>query len=268
MLRLLALLYGLVAAALFAAAALYLVVFLAYHIVPQKWREPIYTRVIGNRYIPAIDAEAGGRADDAVYMNLGLLAAFIIPHSLMAREGFKRVWTKIVPRPIERSTYVIVASLLLAALYWFWQPIPEFVWPKEGTLLAHTNTQGRIAFQVFFWAGWAITFLASLSAAPGELMGLRQTWLYFRGQPYTPPPLRTPGLYRLVRHPGMLGLIIAVWATPVMTLGHMLFALVMSFYIVVGAWLEEKDLVTLYGQEYLDYKQRTSMLLPLRWRRG
>ena len=174
--RLLALLYGLLGAALFAAAALYLPVFLGYQVVPKTWQDPIYTRVIANRYIPAIDGEAGGRADDAVYMNLALLAAFLIPHSLMARESFKRLWTRIVPRPIERSTYVIIASLLLGLLYWFWQPIPEFVWPNEGTslgsLLANTNTDpSRLGFLIPFCAGWAITFLASLSAAPGELTG-------------------------------------------------------------------------------------------------
>ncbi len=266
--RTLALLYGLLAAALFAAATLYLPLFLAYHIVPQDWREPIYTVPIGNRYLPAIDAESGGRADDAVLNNLGLLLAFVIPHSLMARQGFKRVWTRIVPQTIERSTYVIVAALLLGALLWFWKPIPEFVWPAEGTILANTNTQFRIVFQVAYWTGWAITFLSSLMAAPGELTGLRQTWLYFRGREYTPPPLRTPGLYRVVRHPGMLGMIIAFWSTPVMTLGHMLFAGVLTLYIIVGAFLEERDLVSLYGDAYRDYQRRTSMLLPLRWRRG
>lgn len=266
--RLLVLLYGLIGAAMFAATTLYLPVFLAYHIVPKTWREPIYSRTVANRYIPAIDSEAGGRADDALLINLGLLVAFAIPHSLMARAGFKRIWTRIIPQPMERSTYVIIASLLLAALFWFWKPIPEFVWPLEGTMLATTDTQFRTVFQTFFWAGFAITFLSALMVAPGELTGMRQAWLYFRGQAYSPPPLRTPLLYRLVRHPGMLGLLIAFWASPVMTLGHMLFALVMSLYIVVGAWLEEKDLVELYGDAYLDYKRRTSMLLPLRWRRG
>ena len=266
--RLLALVYGLVAAAMFAAATLYLPIFLAFYVVPKTWREPIYSRTIANRYIPAIDSEAGGRADDAVLINLGLLAAFAIPHSLMARDSFKRVWTRIIPQPIERSTYVIVASLLLAAQFWFWKPIPEFVWPLEGTILATTDSQFRLVFQIFFWAGIAITFLSALMVAPGELTGLRQVWHYFRGQTYAPPPLRTPLFYRFVRHPGMLGLLIAFWASPVMTLGHMLFALVMSIYIVIGARLEERDLVKLYGDAYRDYQRNTSMLLPLRWRRG
>lgn len=268
MLRLLALVYGIVGAVLFAVTGLYLVVFLAYYVVPKDWREPIYTRTIAGRYIPAIDSEAGGRADDALIMNLALLAAFAIPHSLMARQGFKRVWTKIVPAPIERSTYVIISSLLLALLFWFWKPIPEFIWPQEGTFLAATNTQWRIVFQVLFWTGWAINTVAVSSIGGSDLLGLRQTWLYFRGEPYTPPPMRTPGLYRLVRHPAMLGLLIALWATPVMTLGHMLFSVVMSGYIVIGILLEEKDLVALYGDAYSEYRQRTSMLLPLRWRKA
>lgn len=268
MLRFLVLLYGLVGAAMFAAAMVYLPVFLAYYVVPKTWREPIYARTIANRYIPAIDSEAGGRADDALYVNLGLLAAFVVPHSLMARHGFKRHWTKVVPQPIERSTYVIISTLLLAALFWFWQPIPEIVWPLEGTFLATTNTQFRTVFQVFFWGGIAMAVLSVLLVAPADLIGLRQTWLYFRGQAYSPPPLRTPLLYRLVRHPLMLGLLFAFWSSPVMTLGHLLFSLVMSCYIAAGVWLEEKDLVKLYGAAYLEYKQRTSMLLPLRWRRG
>jgi methanethiol S-methyltransferase len=181
MLRLLALLYGLLAAAVFAAVMLYLPIFLGYYVVPKTWRESIYTRTIANRYIPAIDSEAGGRADDALLINLGLLAMFAIPHSLMARAGFKRIWTKIIPQPVERSTYVIIAGLLLAVLYWFWKPIPEFVWPLEGTFLATTNTQARLVFQVFFWTGFAITVLSSLIVAPGELTGLRQTWHYFVG---------------------------------------------------------------------------------------
>lgn len=267
MLRLLVLLYGLFGAAMFAAAMIYLPVFLAYYVVPKTWREPIYSLTIANRYIPAIDSEAGGRADDALYVNLGLLAAFAIPHSLMARHGFKRHWTKIVPQPVERSTYVIIATLLLAALFWFWQPIPEIVWPLQGTFLATTNTQFRLVFQICFWAGIAISVLSVLMVAPADLIGLRQTWLYFREQPYSPPPLRTPLFYRLVRHPLMLGLLLAFWSSPVMTLGHILFALVMSMYIFIAVWLEEKDLVRLYGDAYLDYKQRTSMLLPLRWRR-
>jgi protein-S-isoprenylcysteine O-methyltransferase Ste14 len=270
MLRLLALLYGIVGALLFNAVILYQVLFLANYVVPKDWREPIYSRTIANRYIPAIDAEVGGgRADLAVYTNLGLLAAFLIPHSLMARAGFKRAWTRIVPPPIERSTYVIISSLLLATVFWFWQPIPEMIWPLEGSFLAYTDSSpARTVFQVLYWAGWGLVALSMASLAPLDLMGLRQTWLYFRGRPYTPPPLRTPTLYRLVRHPMMLGLLIAFWSTPVMTLGHALYAVVMSVYVLAGILLEERDLAAAHGEGYLDYKRRTSMLLPLRWRRG
>ena len=268
MLRLLALVYGLIAAVVFAAVTLYLPVFIGYYAVPLDWREPIYRKIIAGRYIPAIDAETGGRPDDAILVNLALLAAFIVPHSLMARANFKRVWTRIVPQPIERSTYVLVAGLLLAVLYWYWRPIPEIVWPVEGTPLATTNTTLRPVFQTVFWLGWAIVVLAAVLVAPADLIGLRQVWSYFRGGEYTPPPMRTPFVYRLVRHPFMLGLLLAFWATPVMTLGHLLFALVMSVYIVLGIVLDERDLVSLYGDAYRDYQRRTSMLLPLRWRRG
>jgi protein-S-isoprenylcysteine O-methyltransferase Ste14 len=268
MLRLLALLCGLVGAALFAAVALYLVVFLAYYIVPEARRNQIYRTIIGHRYIPVVDAELTVSSDEAIQIDLALLAAFIIPHSLMARRGFKRVWTKIVPQPIERSTYVIVSSLLLATLIWNWESILEVIWPLEGTFLAETNDRFRTTFQVLFWAGWAINVIAVASLGGSDLLGLRQTWAYFRGREYAPPEFRTPGLYRFVRHPAMLGLLIALWATPVMTLGHALFSLVMSLYIFVGIWLEERDLAALYGDAYVQYKRRTSMLLPLRWRRG
>jgi methanethiol S-methyltransferase len=164
MLRLLALLYGILGAILFNAVNLYHIVFLANQVVPRDWRENIYSRTIFNRYLPAIDAEVGGgRFDDALYIDAALLALFLIPHSVMARASFKRVWTKIIPQPIERSTYTIVSSLLLGALFWFWQPIPEPIWPVEGTILAGTDSQLRIVFQVLFWSGWALVSLSMLS---------------------------------------------------------------------------------------------------------
>jgi protein-S-isoprenylcysteine O-methyltransferase Ste14 len=264
MLRLLVLLYGLVGALMSLAVTLYLVVFLAYYVVPTKWRKPIYTQTIGNRFIPAVDSEAGGRPDDALKVDLALLAAFVIPHSLMARKSFKRLWPKIVPQPIERSTYVIVSSLLLAMLFWFWDPIADVIWP---TSVPPDDTQFRLVFQTVFWAGWAINTIAITSIGGADLLGLRQAWAFFRGREQPSAEFRTPGLYRFVRHPAMLGLILSVWATPIMTLGHALFALTMSLYIFVGILLEERDLVSLYGDAYKDYKRRTSMLLPLRWRR-
>ena len=267
--RLLAFVYGLVAYLLAQAAVLYLPLFLAYYVVPEDRKEQIYhTPLVGRYTLRAIDAESGGRADDALLVNLLLLAAFMVPHSLMARQGFKRVWTKIVPRPIERSTYVLVSALLLGLLYWFWKPIPENVWPLEGTLLAETNTYLRPVFQTAFWLGWALAIAASFTMDDFDLFGVRQTYAYFRGREYAPPAFKTPLLYRFVRHPMMLGLLIAFWATPVMTLGHMIFSGTMTLYIVVGIWLEERSLAAAHGDAYLDYKRRTSMLLPLRWRRS
>jgi protein-S-isoprenylcysteine O-methyltransferase Ste14 len=251
------------------AAVLYLPLFLGYYVVPKDRREQIYaTPVIDRHVLRAIDAESGGRADDALLINLALLAGFVVPHSLMAREGFKRLWTRVVPRPIERSTYVLVSGLTLALLFWFWKPIPETVWPMEGTILANTDAQFRVVFQTAFYFGWALVILSTFAIDHFDLFGLRQVYLYLRGREYTPTAFKTPLLYRWVRHPMMLGLLIAIWATPVMTLGHMVFSGVMTLYIVVGILLEERSLAAAHGDAYLDYKRRTSMLLPLRWRRS
>lgn len=267
--RLLAFVYGLLAYLIGMAAVMYLPLFLGYYVVPKDRKEQIYsTPVLNGHALRAIDAESGGRADDAVLVNLALLAAFVLPHSLMAREGFKRAWTKVVPRPIERSTYVLISGLTLGLLYWYWKPIPEIVWPLEGSILATTDTRLRPVFQTAFYLGWALVILSTFAIDHFDLFGLRQVYLYLRGREYTPTAFKIPLLYRLVRHPMMLGLLVAFWATPVMTLGHMLFSGVMSLYIVVGIWLEERTLATAHGDPYLEYKRRTSMLLPLRWRRS
>ena len=266
--RFLALLYGLVAYLVGLATVLYLPVFLGFYVMPEQWRERIYRLpVYDGLFLKAIDSEIGGRADYALLIDLLLLAAFVVPHSLMAREGFKRVWTRLVPRPIERSTYVLISGLLLGVLYWFWQPIHEIVWPLEGTVLANTDTQLRLVFQILFWFGWLLLVASTFMIDHFDLFGLRQVWLYFRGRPYEPPRFKSPLLYRYMRHPMMLGILIGIWATPVMTLGHMIFSGVLSLYIVVGIWLEERGLAAAHGEPYLDYKRRTSMLLPLRWRR-
>jgi protein-S-isoprenylcysteine O-methyltransferase Ste14 len=266
--RLLALLYGLAAYAVFTLSLAYLVVFLAYHVVPEQFHEPIYSTRIAGFPIRGIDAEGSGSPDDALLTNLLLLAAFVVPHSVMARDGFKRVWTRIVPHTIERSTYVLVSGLLLILLMTFWKPIPEIIWPLPDTLLAGTNYQLRPLFQTLYWCGWLLALVSSFMIDHFDLTGLRQVWSYFRGRDYSPPAFKSPWLYRLVRHPSMLGMLIAFWATPVMTLGHLLFSLVMSAYILVGITLEERSLAAAHGEPYLQYKQRTSMLLPLRWRRS
>jgi protein-S-isoprenylcysteine O-methyltransferase Ste14 len=261
--RLLALLYGLVAWAISTFALIYLVLFLAVHVVPEQWREPLYSARIAGFPIRSIDAQGSGRADDALLTNVLLLAAFALPHSIMARERFKRVWMRIVPRPIERSTYVLISGLLLILLMTWWKPIPEPIWPQPGTILAGTNDQLRPLFQTLYWFGWILAFVSTTAIDYCELMGLRQVWSYFRRHQTEPARFRIPWLYRYVRHPMMLGMLIAFWATPVMTLGHLLFSLVMSAYILIGIALEEKSLAAALGEPYLQYKRSTSMLLPL-----
>jgi protein-S-isoprenylcysteine O-methyltransferase Ste14 len=179
--RFLALIYGLVAYVAFLASLVYLLLFLGYFVVPVKYQEQLYSQRIFNQPLRAIDAEGSGRADDALWIDLLLLAAFVVPHSVMARDGFKRAWTKVVPQPIERSTYVLISSLLLLLLFTYWKPIPENIWPLAGSILSQTNERFRIAFQVMFYFGAALVLLSSFMIDHFELTGLRQVWSYFRG---------------------------------------------------------------------------------------
>jgi protein-S-isoprenylcysteine O-methyltransferase Ste14 len=173
----------------------------------------------------------------------------------MARPGFKKAWTKFIPEPIERSTYVLLSSILLAFVYWNWQTMNAIVWDVHGTIL------GSVLY-ILFWAGWALVLLSTFMINHFDLFGLRQTFLYFDKKEYTPVKFVTPFLYKYLRHPLMTGFIIAFWATPVMTSGHLLFAVVTTGYIVVGAMLEEKDLLDTLGEDYRAYRQCVGMLIP------
>ena len=212
---------------------------------------------VGNVVVPkGIDDGAIGSVSVAIAVNLVLLSLFAIQHSVMARPAFKRWWTQIVPPPAERSTYVLASSLVLILLFWQWRPLPEVVWQVENLL-------GRGVAWSLFCAGWCVVLLSTFLINHFDLFGLRQVYLYATGQPYTSLRFRTPSLYRLVRHPIMLGFVIAFWATPSMSQGHLMFAAVTTAYILVAIQLEERDLLAYHGQEYAGYRQQVRMLLPI-----
>jgi protein-S-isoprenylcysteine O-methyltransferase Ste14 len=211
---------------------------------------------IGNLVVPkSIDTGSRASPAETVTVDLLLLGLFAIPHSVMARPRFKRWWTRFVPLPVERSTYVLVSSLLLALLFWQWRPMPGVVWQVERPVAV-------AAVWVSFTVGWLVVLISTFLIDHFDLFGLRQVYLYAVGKPYSPPPFRTPGLYRFVRHPIMLGFVIAFWATPVMTWGHLIFAGMTTAYIIVGIHLEERDLRSAIGSTYEEYQKQVSMILP------
>jgi protein-S-isoprenylcysteine O-methyltransferase Ste14 len=173
----------------------------------------------------------------------------------MARPAFKRWWTKFVPEPMERSTYVLLSSLALLLLYWQWQPLTGVVWSV-------THPAARTAIAAVFWLGWLTLLASTFMIDHFDLFGLRQGWRAFKAVPYTHPPFVQRGLYQHVRHPIMLGFLLAFWATPDMTQGHLLFSIATTAYIVIGILLEERDLVRFIGESYRQYQQRVPMLLP------
>jgi methanethiol S-methyltransferase len=197
----------------------------------------------------------------ALLINAGLLSAFAIQHSGMARQGFKRAWAKIIPRPLERSTYVFAASLALLMVVQFWEPLPGVVWTVHNAVAVKF-------LEVFFWSGWALLFICTVLIDHFDLFGLKQAWKYWRNEPYEPPAFRTPGPYRLVRHPLYLGFLIAFWSAPRMTSGHLFFAVMCTTYILVAIQLEERDLVAFHGESYRMYRRGVSMLLPLPGRKS
>lgn len=230
--------YGLVAYVLFLGGFLYACGFMANVVVPR-----------------GIDAEATTSFGTAMLVNTLLIGLFGLHHSVAARPTFKRWWTQFVPPPIERSTYVFVASLLWILLLWQWQPMPQRIWTIEHPV-------GRNAMWVLFALGWAAVPLVSFLIDHFDLFGLRQVWLHFRGKECKPAPFVMPAVYRIVRHPLMWGWLVAFWATPDMTAGHLLFAATNTVYILIAIRLEERNLADFHGESYARYREQVPMLLP------
>ncbi|MDZ7717773.1 MAG: NnrU family protein [Balneolaceae bacterium] len=238
--RILSFIYGIVAYVIFLGSFLYAIAFVGDFWVPKT----INT---------GTDASSLGTA---LLVNAGLLGLFAVQHSVMARQGFKKWWTRIIPKQIERSTYVLISSLLLILLFWQWRPLPEVIWSVESGL-------GYYLLMILFWIGWAIVLLSTFMINHFDLFGLRQVYLHFKKEEITPVEFKEPGMYKYMRHPLMFGFLVAFWAAPTMTLGHLAFAIATTGYIFVGIWFEEKDLIRFHGEKYKEYRKRVRMLLPI-----
>jgi protein-S-isoprenylcysteine O-methyltransferase Ste14 len=236
--RVLTLCYGGLSYLIFLGTFLYAVGFVSGYVVPKT-----------------VDTGSTSSLTIALLVNLVVMSIFAVQHSGMARRGFKALFARFASPAIERSTYVLLASLSLILLYWQWQPMPSVVWNIENSVAAGVVTAGG-------FLGWLIVLYSTFLISHFELFGLTQVVSHFAGRVTEPMKFKTPGLYRLIRHPIYLGFIIAFWCTPVMTLGHLLFAAVTTAYIFVGIYLEERDLVAMFGDEYRRYRNRVAMLVP------
>ena len=242
--RLAAFIYGLLCYLVFLATFLYAIGF------------------IGNLFVPkSIDSGRSEPLFKALLIDTALLGVFAIQHSVMARAWFKRVWTRVVPEVVERSTYVLLSSLALLLMFWQWRPIGGVIWNVK-------SVAGQLLLLGVFWAGWVTVFWSTCLINHFDLFGLRQTFLYLRNRPYTSPGFRTPSLYNYVRHPLYLGWLMVFWGTPVMTVAHLVFSLATTAYILIAIQLEERDLVKIHGNDYLKYRRRIPMILPLKWNKS
>jgi protein-S-isoprenylcysteine O-methyltransferase Ste14 len=237
--RTLAFLYGIVCYVLFFATFLYAICF------------------VGNVFVPkAIDSGAATPLITALVIDALLLAAFAIQHSVMARQWFKRAWTKVVPVPVERSTYVLAATAVLALVMWQWRPVTSVVWDVQ-------SSAGQMTLRALFWIGWAILLISTFLVDHFELFGLKQVYYNLKGRTPAPPSFKTPGFYKAVRHPLYLGFLIAFWSAPHMTVGHLFFSVMCTGYILVAIQFEEHDLMKFYGDAYRRYREQVSMIIPL-----
>jgi protein-S-isoprenylcysteine O-methyltransferase Ste14 len=243
MMRALVLLYGVVCYCVFFATFLYAIGFVGGLPVPK-----------------GIDSGEPVSVPVSLAINLGLLSIFAVQHSVMARPAFKRWWMRFVPQAVERSTYVLASSIALILLFWLWRPMTTIVWDIEPS-------PARLAVWGLFWLGWLTVLVATFLINHFDLFGLRQVYLFATGHPYTPVGFRTPALHKVVRHPIMLGFMVAFWAAPTMTAGHLLFSAVTTAYILLAIQLEERDLVTFHGEDYRVYQRQVRMLLPIPTRR-
>jgi methanethiol S-methyltransferase len=240
--RFVAFLYGFAAYLVFFFAFLYAIGFVTGLVVPKT-----------------VDTGAVVPLAEALVVNILLMSLFAVQHSVMARPQFKQWWTQYVPKSVERSTYVLLASLALVLLFWQWRPIPTVVWQVADPQIA-------VAITGLSLVGWLLVLTSTFLINHFELFGLHQVANNLTGRTMPEPRFKTPVLYKVVRHPIYLGFIIAFWVAPVMTAGHLLFAAVTTAYIFVGIFLEERDLTELFGDEYRRYRDRVSMLIP--WRRS
>jgi methanethiol S-methyltransferase len=245
MTRILYVLFALVAYTIFFATFLYLIAF------------------VGDLPFASRTVDRGGLVlgtGTAVVVDLALIAMFGIQHSVMARPGFKRMWTKIVPVTAERSIYVLASSVTLIIFFALWAPIPQNIWTISGAI--------AYLFWTVFALGWGMVLLSTFLINHFELFGLQQAWFNLRNRAPAAPRFYTPMLYRIVRHPLYLGFVLAFWATPVMTTGHLVLAIGMTIYIVIAIGYEERDLISLFGEQYAEYRRRVGMLIPGIGRRG
>jgi protein-S-isoprenylcysteine O-methyltransferase Ste14 len=234
-----AVLYGTVAYGVFVFSLLYAIGFVGNFVVPKS-----------------IDSGTAGPLLESLLINVVLLGAFAVQHSVMAREGFKRLWTRLVPRSVERSTYVLFSSLVLLLLYWQWRPISEPVWTVQAPIAV-------AAINAVFWSGWVLLLASTFMLSHFELFGLKQVFARWLGKDLPTPSFSAPYLYRHVRHPIYLSFLLAFWATPSMTVGHLLFSVATTGYILIAIQLEERDLVRQFGDQYRRYRRRVAMLVPL-----